>query len=353
VTNEWTDGLSEQDVERVRNLHFGSVVIDCLGGSVMRRPPPSIDGRDIIDQRRDAGVTVSNETLAADNQNFRTAIDLIYDYLSLGEVASDRAILIERVADIQRAHDEGKHGLILGFQGSSPFEDEPGLAFIFAKLGVRIAGLAYNQRYRAGEGCLEPEQFGLTAFGKRLVLSLNEAGITVDLSHVGQRTSLDAAVASYKPVIFSHSNVAALTPHPRNLSDDQIRAAAGTGGVIGIGPHSVLCEEEKGVRPTMDHFLNHIEYVAELVGIDHVGIGTDMFGGQTLGEQVYRKKFSRVVPGFFASYDISEKFVSGLDDVRLFPRITHGLLGRGFSDDDIRQVLSGNFLRVFKETWPA
>lgn len=332
-------------------LYERAIVIDALGGSVIRRPPPPIDGKDVIDQRLAGGVTVSNETLASDSETFRSAVTAIYYYLTLAKTEADRLALIERVEDIERVKREGKHGLILGFQGATAFEDDVATVYVFQKLGVRITGLAYNRRTLVGDGCYENNDQGLTVHGRRIVHALNEAGITIDLSHVGRRTAMEATETSDLPVIYSHSNCAALTPHVRNVTDDQIRAMAAKGGVIGIGPHSVFCETTPGERPGFREFLAHIRHVIDLVGVDHVGIGTDMFGGETLGERVFRTHFSRVVPKFFGGYSIAEKYVDGFSKPSDFPRLEEGLRDIGLSDDEILQVLGGNFVRVFSETW--
>jgi membrane dipeptidase len=339
--------------EASRALYESAIVIDALGGSIVRRPPPDVEGLDAIGQRIQAGITVSNETLAADREDFRAATALIYDYLTLASVERQRLMIIESVADIECAKREGRHGVILGFQGATALEDDVSTVFLFQKLGVRIIGLAYNGRTEVGDGCYESQDLGLTVHGRRVVNAMNEAGITVDLSHVGERTSLEAIEVSARPAIFSHSNCRALTPHVRNISDEQIRAVASKGGVVGIGPHSVFCERTPGQRPSIGDFIDHFEHVINLVGIDHVGIGTDMFGGETLSERLFRAKFSRVVPSFFAGYSIAEKYVTGFERVSQFQRLVDEFAARGFADGDIRKILGGNFIRVFAETWSA
>lgn len=343
----------EAEFAQADEIFSDAQVIDALGGSTIRRPQPAVNGQDRVDQLRDAGVTVVNETIADPGSDFRKAVLDIFDYYCLFEVTKGRTLLIQQPGDIARAKEQGRLGIILGFQDGGPFERELAFIPILARLGVRISGLSYNDANAIGDGCFEPANRGLTAFGKKVVLEMNRTGITVDLSHVGERTSLDAAAVSGKPVIFSHSNAKALTNHPRNLTDEQIRAAAGTGGVVGVCPHSVFCERERGVRPDLDAMLDHIDYIASLVGIDHVGLGTDFFGGQTLGEEVFRFKFGRMAPGFWAGYTIATKFVIGFDTMQGYRNVARGLFKRGYSATDIQKVLGGNFLRVFEQTWPS
>jgi membrane dipeptidase len=343
---------SDKEIRHADETFNTAHVIDALGGSTIRRPQAAVEGKDRVDQLRDAGVTVVSETIANPGDDFHNAILDIFDYYCLFEVTKGRTLIIQRPDDIRRAKDADKLGIILGFQDGGPFEKELAHIPLLARLGVRISGLSYNDANAIGDGCYEPANRGLTAFGKKVVLEMNRVGMTVDLSHVGERTSLDAAAVSGKPVVFSHSNAKALTHHPRNLTDDQMRAAAGTGGVVGVCPHSVFCERERGVRPDLEAMLDHIDYIANLIGIDHVGLGTDFFGGQTLGEEVFRFKFGRMAPGFWAGYTIATKFVVGFDTMHGYRNVARGLHQRGYSPADIKKVLGGNFLRVFEQTWP-
>ncbi len=180
---------------------------------------------------------------------------------------------------------------------------------------------------------------------------MNRVGMTIDLSHTGERTSLDAAGVSAAPVVFSHSNARALTDHPRNLTDEQIRAAASSGGAIGVCPHSQFCMREGGARPTLHEFLDHVDYVAGLAGVDAVAVGTDLFGGRTLGETVFRFQFGRQVPGAWGGFDLSSKYVAGFDNVYGWRNVTRGLVARGFSDEEVLAILGGNWARVFARTW--
>ncbi len=344
-------GLDVDQEERAQRLHREALIIDGLGGSMLMRPAPDVGGADRIDQFRLNGVTISNETIAMPGEEFRASVRRVFDYLSLDAVSAGRTQRVRSAEDIRRHHQDGTLGLIYGLQAADPFEGETHLVAILHELGVRVANLVYNERNRVGDGCLEPANQGLTAFGKSVVLEMNRVGMTVDLSHTGERTSLDAAKVSRAPVVFSHSCVKALTDHPRNLTDEQIRAAADTGGLVGLCPHSQFCEKQRGLRPNLEDFLDHIIYVAELVGVEHVGIGTDLFGGQTLGETVFRFQFGRQVPGAWGGYTIQEKYVAGFDTVYGWPNVTRGLVARGFSDDEVRAILGGNWLRVFERTW--
>lgn len=344
-------GLDSAQEDRAARLHRDALIIDGLGGSMLMRPAPDVDGADRIDQYRHNHVTVSNETIAMPGEGTRATLKRVFDYLCLDQVSQGRTKRVLSVEDIAGHHTGGTLGLLYGLQAADPFESDTYLVPIFHELGVRIANLVYNERNRLGDGCMETHDQGLTAFGTSVVLEMNRVGMTVDLSHTSVLTSLDAAQVSRSPVVFSHSSARGLTDHPRNVTDDQMKAVAATGGLIGICPHSQFCERRRGERPTIENFLDHIEYAVELVGAAHVGIGTDLFGGQTLGETVFRFQFGRQVPGAWGGYGIESKYVEGLDTVYGWPNVTRGLVARGFNDSEIRGVLGENWLRVFAATW--
>jgi len=346
-------GLDEAQEQRAVALHSEAFLIDGLGGSMLMRPVPDVDGADRIDQYRHNGVSVSVETIAMPGEDATATIRRVFDYLCLDEVAAGRARRAKSIADLLRHHADSVLSLVYGLQAADPFEGSTYLVKVFHELGVRVANLVYNQRNRLGDGCLENANQGLTAFGRSVVLEMNRVGMTVDLSHTGERTSLDAAACSRAPVVFSHSCAKALTDHPRNLTDEQIRAAASTGGLIGLCPHSQFCERRSGVRPTLEDFLDHIVYVVDLVGVDHVGIGTDLFGGKTLGESVFRFEFGSQVPGAWGGYGIDEKYVAGFDNVYHWHNVARGLVARGFGDEEALAILGGNWLRVFDKSWSA
>lgn len=345
--------LDEQQEARAKQLHDSAIIVDGLGGSILGRPVPDVDGVDRIDQYRNNGVTVSNETIAMPWDKSRDTMRRFFDYYCLDEISEGRTIEILTVEDIKTAFDNGKLGILYGLQSADAFEDDSSLIPIFHRLGLRIANLVYNGKNFIGSGGQEANDDGLTSFGQSVVVEMNRVGITLDLSHTGIKTSLDAIDVSSKPVVFSHSNARQLTDHIRNLTDEQIKATAETGGLIGLCPHSQFSEKERRVRPDLNDFLDHLDYVAEMVGIDHVGIGTDLFGGKTIGEAVFRFQLGRQSRGAWGGYDIDSKYVSGFDNVYGWLNVTRGLVSRGLSDEEVHKVLGGNWMRVFSETWKA
>jgi membrane dipeptidase len=171
--------------------------------------------------------------------------------------------------------------VVFNFQGTDPLEGSLELVEAYYALGVRHMGLAYNLRNRVGDGCFEPNDAGLSLFGRKLIAQMNRCGMLIDGSHAGVRTSLHAMELSSAPVIFSHANPAGLCPHPRNLSDEQIRACAATGGVVGILGISNMLGTDGDVSP--ERIATHVDYCVQLVGIEHVGlaVGTCTGGRRT------------------------------------------------------------------------
>ena len=192
-------------------------------------------------------------------------------------------------------------------------------------------------------------------------------GIIVDLSHTGHRTSLEAIAASRVPPVFSHSNPISITDHPRNATDEEIRALAEAGGVMGCCSWAPICwKNHPGVRPSVDDFVDHIDYVVELVGIDHVGLSTDSPCAEDPWIHQHLLEFNQEFPEITGPYlnALFPKLTQadpravreskhpvgtwGVQDIVL---ITDALLQRGYSPDDTTKILGGNFLRVFEEAW--
>ena len=275
----------------------------------------------------------------------------IAERYSLIEQHPERLLLVERVSDIERAKREGKFGVILGFQGIETIEGRFHLLALYHKLGVRIVGLTYNNRNVVGAGCLEPDDSRMTRFGLECVREMNRLGILVDLTHVGNRTSLDAAAASSAPVVFSHSNAKAVRNNPRNLTDEQIRACAATGGVVGIATFAdFVGDTSGGRRPTLEEYFRHVDHVAQLVGVDHVGIGTDIFADPTHGtwwNSNTRMRYPEICGGM--TYDTHG--LSGFEHHTEFPAVVEAMVKHGYSAADIVKIVGGNWMRVFRAAW--
>jgi len=324
--------------ERVRNIHKKAVVIDALGGY-------GFAYSDILA----GGIHVTNVTLNMyASEGFDHVLNQIKRYYGLIEMDPDRLLLVEKADDILKAKHEEKLGLIFGFQNACPLGEDITLLSIFYKLGVRIIQLTYNESNALGCGCLEPNDTGLTSFGIQAIQAMNHLGVLIDLSHTGYRTSRDAIEISDYPVAFTHGNPSALKDIPRNRPDELIRMVAEKGGFIGLTPYAAFCKSTQGKRPTLGDFVDQIDYVAQLVGVDSVGIGTDKFEGKTK-EEFFLEVQSRYPKIIDTPFEY--RHVEGFSHISNFTRITEELLTRGYSDDECAKILGGNFYSLCKRVW--
>jgi len=270
------------------------------------------------------------------------------------------------VRDIREAHRQGKIALVMGWQSAeelgegqnSPVGGPPHTALrAYYQLGLRICGIAYNVANIFGAGNLEP-QIGLTRAGRRLVEEIHELRIVLDVGgHTGEQTSLDAiALSSERPVICSHTNVAAIADNPRCVSDRLIEAIAKTGGVIGVSAVNdfmVRSRKDANVphspRVTVEAYLDQLDYIRKLVGADHIGIGPDFIEGRQIP---YAAVNRAIIPPEMIS-DGEWFYAKGFENISELPNVTAGLIRRGWPTGDIRRVLGENWLRVYEQAWGA
>src|SRR5262249_43543700 len=210
----------------------------------------------------------------------------------------------------------------------------------------RIMQLMYNERSALGCGALETEDSGLTEFGRVCIREIDDCRMVVDLAHAGARTARDAIMFARGTPIISHGNVRALTPHARNAPAEVLRALAERGGVIGITAYAPFCEKAGKGRPTLNDMIDHVAYVAERFGVDHVGVGSDFFEGESWVR--FERFFRRRYPSIVGHYNIDTVYADGFGIVDNFAVMPAALRRRGFSEDDTAKVLGGNFLRVFE-----
>jgi membrane dipeptidase len=255
---------------------------------------------------------------------------------------------IDAVSDFDRIMEEGRIGYIVGIQNAQHFET-PDDVNEFYNLGQRVSQLTYNSQNRIGAGATERVDGGVTHFGAAIIERMNEVGMAVDVSHCGDRTTLDAFEISSAPVLITHSNARALVGnHPRAKSDEAIRAMARQGGVMGItGVRNFVRDREP---TTIEHLLDHFDYVADLVGIEHVGVGTDMDADGY--DDVPQPAYDRLRSGYNESYAFRGRIdTDGFDHPKKIFDLTEGLIRRGYSDADIELVLGGNFRRALGQIW--
>jgi membrane dipeptidase len=261
---------------------------------------------------------------------------------------SDWLTRIGGASDFARAKAQNKVGVALTFQDSTHFRT-PADVDAFFGLGQRVSQLTYNFRTLIGNGCYERRDEGLSDFGLTVVERMNKVGMAVDVSHCGNRTTLDAFDVSKKPVLITHANCRALNPkHPRCKTDEAIKAMAAKGGVMGITEVRDFVSAKEPT--TVESMLDHYDYVARLVGIEHLGIGSDidLFGYDALPPEEIEEFRSTPKVG----ETVREKSdVDGLNYAKRPFDIAEGLLRRNYSDVNIEAILGGNFRRVLKEIW--
>jgi membrane dipeptidase len=250
----------------------------------------------------------------------------------------DRGCFLERIAtaeDLLAVGARGRIGVVVGFQNSDHFRSAADVE-LFHRLGQRVSQLTYNRRNRLGSGCYSAWDLGLTELGAAVVGEMNRVGMAIDVSHCGERTSLDAIALSRRPILITHANCAALVPgQPRCKSDAVIRAAAAGGGVLGVT--MVRAFVGRG-QPGLDDLVAHVEHVARLVGVEHVGIGSDV------DADAVDPATGRVRPAYS---------IRGLEPGARVFQLADALLARGWLARDVESVLGGNFLRALAANWPA
>jgi membrane dipeptidase len=328
-----------------KRVHEEAIVIDATC-PLMRR-------QDLIHWWIEGGATAAAPTVGGGEGAFAT-IKALGQWINLIENTPEY-ILIKSAADIERAKAEGKFGIIFHFQGTTPIEDDLNLVDAYKALGVGMIQLSYNVKNRVGDGCEERTDAGLSRFGLKLIERMNQAKVIVDCSHTGYTTTMEAIAASNAPVVFSHAGVKAVKNSQRNIVDEQIKAVAATGGLVGAVGYPAFVSDDP--HPTLDQFIDHIAYMVDLVGPDHVGLGIDYFEGQV----------PVAAPGFMEKY--YDQLVSsgtwnpanyppppyhypqGIDTPQGFPNLTAGLLKRGFSEADTKKIMGGNWVRVFRAVW--
>jgi membrane dipeptidase len=337
------------------DLHQASIVIDGC----------SFFLRGYSDRIAESGLTAANFTVPMPEDDLAAAFVRLASYHEV--VRRDPRVRIAwSSAVIEECKRDGAFAAILGCQNSRFLGTELVNVELFARLGLRVVQLTYNERNHAGDGCLEPNDAGLSFFGRRLIGELERVGLILDLSHCGLRTSLDALSVSTQPVIISHAGMRALTgDNPRCLTDDQLRAVAMTGGVVGVTSYGPFNWRGGAERPTIEHFLEAIDYAVQVAGIDHVGIGTDHVvepGGypqavrdraamtyaayQPAGTERTRRYYGQVTAGISRDDQLD-----GFAGMQHLPRVTAGLLARGYAPADVQKIIGGNFLRVFRAVW--
>ena len=255
---------------------------------------------------------------------------------------------IDSAADLDRVKKSGKIGILLGLQNSDQFRTPADVAF-FRGLGQRVSQLTYNTRNLIGNGSTERRDEGISDFGIAIIERMNKVGMAIDVSHCGDRTTLDAFEISKKPVLITHSNCRALASgHPRDKTDEAIKRVGASGSVMGITGVRMFVKADEPT--TIENALDHFDHVAKLIGPEHLGVGSDidLYGYDKMPPELNK----RLRAGYKGSYGFREKIdIEGLNHPKRMFDLTEGLIRRKYSDKDIEGILGGNFARVLKQIW--
>lgn len=255
------------------------------------------------------------------------------------------------VTEMRRAKAEGALAVVLAFQNTSPFGDDLDTVEVFHRLGVRAAVLAYNQAERAGDGCMEPRNAGLSTFGKKLVAEMNRVGMLVDLSHCGERTAFDAVEASSAPVAITHTGAKSVYDHPRTVSDALLAAVAARDGFVGINAHPAFLRPGTAAPP-LDAVVDHLLAVADVVGIDRVGLGLD-FSQPPEEPGISMERYAMLLrQGVWTAETLpSPPWTYPVPSAAEVPILTQRLLERGLSTEEVAGVAGENAARFLTRVW--
>ncbi len=302
-----------------------------------------------IDRYRSSGINVFHIAVGTGGpEAYVDTLKFIAGWNGFIAQHGDRLMRVATPSDLERVKASGRVGVLLGLQNSEHFRALEDVD-LFHGLGQRVSQLTYNARNLIGNGSTERRDDGLSDYGVSVVTRMNQVGMAVDVSHCGDGTTLDAIEASSKPVLITHSNCRALVPgHPRCKTDEAIRKMAASGGVMGITGVRMFVRAQEPT--TLGHVLDHFDYVARLVGVEHLGLGSDIdLDGY---DDLPPEDNARLRTGYKESYGFREKIdIEGLDHPQRVFDLTEGLIRRGYSDPAIEQILGANFKRALTAVW--
>ncbi len=307
---------------------------------------------EIFRQMRDGGLDAVHVTICY-HELFRETVANFEAWNRMFERYADLVMPGRWAADVHEAKRTGRTAIFFGFQNCSPIEDDIGLVEILHRLGARFMQLSYNNQSLLATGCYEAEDPGLTRMGKGVVKEMNRVGLVVDMSHSAERSTLEAIEASERPIAITHANPSFWHPALRNKSDDVLKALAQSGGMIGFSlyPHHLKDKSDC----TLESFCEMAARAAEMIGPEHIGIGSDLCQNQpdSVVEWMRTGRWSKVV-----DYGEGSKDAAGFPeqpewfrDNRDFPNLEKGLAAAGFSADEVAGIVGGNWLRFYDESF--
>lgn len=332
-----------EDLERrAAELHDAMLVVDGLQYSHWNRG--------VLEELRAGGLAAVHVTIAY-HELARETLSRIGEWNRRYQVHADLIRPVREISDIRRARDEGRVGIFYGFQNCSPIEDDIDLVEVFRQLGVFVMQLTYNNQSLLGTGCYEEVDSGITRFGRQVIAEMNRVGMLVDMSHSAERSTLEAIELSRRPIVISHANPASFHPARRNKSDAVLRALAESGGLLGFSAYPFHLRG--GSDCTLADYCDMIARTADLMGIEHIGIGTDLCQQQPAEVLTWMRngRWARELDYGEGSAEQPDWptqpdwFRNAAD----FPQLTRGLLAHGFSEDDIARIMGGNWYRILED----
>jgi membrane dipeptidase len=359
--------VSEEQERRVQRLLAGNLVISVHDHASIF--PEDLDQIfDYVRQGREwtgyEGLSVSGIDVLFENFMDGTALitssagwkwtDVLHDIgLRFSDFAHQDMVYVARTLDdVVRAKQEGRIAFVASLESATPIENELDRVDVLYGLGLRAMGITYSESNALGSGLKERSDGGLTRFGRQVVRRMNKLGMTIDTAHCGDRTSAEVIEISEKPTLISHVGARALWNSNRMMPDDVLKACAEKGGVIGVeaAPHTTLTH--KHPLHSIESFMEHFEYIANLTGIDHVAFGPDTLFGDHVGlHRAFARQLSISDAHAGPAYEQVE-YVKGLENPsEVMPNVTRWLVSHGYSDEEISKALGSNVLRVLQETW--
>lgn len=324
--------VTDED-QRARSLHGRALVIDGMNNAGLTH--------DYFAQMIAGGVSAAMVPVSI-TDTFVVAVEKILALREMVE-ASDVALIVENPGDIDLAKSSGRIGLVLALEDARQFEKDLRKVDLFRRLGVRRSQLVYTTLNEVGCGAGDRLDTGLSKYGVRLIGELERCRILIDLSHAGPQTLDDALAVVTRPCVWSHCNVQGVFGHKNNLTDDHLTAVATNGGVVGV---SGVPFYTGGPDVTLSDMIDHVDYVVERIGVDHVGIGLAIFENHPLS---FYDQFASLPVDVYGTPPW--EWPTGISTVSEFPNVTGELVRRGYPDEDILKILGGNMLRVCTDAW--
>ena len=300
------------------------------------------DHKATLDRMQAEGFTAVSLSMAYDPDDAATAIDRISRWRRVIDARPD-TVFMRTGDDVRRAKADGALAVGFHFQGSTPFERDIGLVRVFHDLGIRQAVLAYNIRNHVGDGCMESQDAGLSDFGRLLVAEMHRVGVFVDGSHSSARTVLDAIEVGTGPVVYSHANAAMVHDHPRNITDDLAKAVASSGGIVGVNGVSVFLGDKGDLH---DLLFAHVDHWVQLLGAERVGLGLDVVSDIAKSMRAIAQSPEQWPEDYISTS--GGMTCCGPDCI--LPLVER-MLAAGYSAEDCRAVLGGNWLRLAEQLW--